>query len=122
MPILDDDGQDKVIRKEKSRAEHISDKIHALCWMGAAASIAHVSDFVNVMSLHNDEVCRPIFYLGATLLVVNAALTIYLVLFLSRVLKIDHTGWSLYCPRIIPAMTGMGICSFFLFTRATWPV
>lgn len=96
--------------------------ILSVCWIGASVCIAYVSDFVNVISLQNDQVCRPIFFVGATLLGINLALTIYLVLYLPRVLRIDHTGWSTYCPRIIPTMTGIGIASFLLITRATWPV
>lgn len=95
---------------------------NTVCWLGASGSIAYVSDFVNVISLQNDKVNRPIFYAGVSLLGINTALTIYLVLYLPRILKIDHTGWSAYCPRVIPTMTGVGIASFFLLTRATWPV
>jgi hypothetical protein len=54
---------------------------------------------------------------------INTALLLYLVVYLPKIKKLsDSSAWSVYCPRVIPTMTGVGIATFFIFVRALWPV
>jgi hypothetical protein len=54
---------------------------------------------------------------------INTALVLYLVVYLPKIKKLsDSSAWSVYCPRVIPTMTGVGISTFLIFVRALWPV
>jgi len=105
----------------KSRSERISEKVHALFWVGGASTVAYLTDMPKVL-LSDDRINRILFDLAVVLLCINTVLTFYLAVYLPKFRKIDSSAWSVYCPRVISTMTIVGIfCGIFLI-RATWPV
>lgn len=98
----------------RTRTEIIGNKIHALIWIAAAVGICYCLDILNII-LENEAISRPHLYLAAICLGVNSVLTFYLC-------WIACVPWDVYCPKVIPAMTGVGLLCAFLMIRAFWPV
>mmetsp|Transcript_10204 Transcript_10204/g.30143 ORF Transcript_10204/g.30143 Transcript_10204/m.30143 type:complete len:196 (-) Transcript_10204:148-735(-) len=91
-------------------------------WMAAAAAVAKYADVFGAM-LHDPRVIRPVFNAALGLLGINAVLTLYLAVYLPRIVGIkDCTAWEAYCPRVIPTITVLGILCGFLLVRSLWPV
>mmetsp|Transcript_7022 Transcript_7022/g.8748 ORF Transcript_7022/g.8748 Transcript_7022/m.8748 type:complete len:166 (-) Transcript_7022:199-696(-) len=106
----------------KSRAERISDKIQAFLWVCAATAVAHYTSTPQTL-LSSPLINRPIFNVAVVLLGINTVLMMYLAVYLPRFRGIKNaSAWEVYCPRVIPIMTGVGIVASFLLIRATWPV
>lgn len=50
---------------------------------------------------------------------------LYLTLYLPRIKGMRDSGpalWSVYCPKVLPAMAATGLATCLVFLRATWPV
>lgn len=106
----------------KSRLEKFSDKLHALLWVGSAISVAHFTDLPKVL-LSDERINRPVFNVAIILFCINSTLMVYLAFYLPRFKGIkDSSAWDVYCPRVIPTMTVIGIIDGLLFIRASWPV
>lgn len=110
----------KSIIRKKSRAERISDKFHALCWVIGAGAVIHTTDFFNVF-LHDEKIHRPTFLLAVICLVLNTTLMLYLTVYLPKIARVT-APWDVYCPRVIPTMTGIGCLCAILLIRASYPV
>ena len=82
---------------------------------------------------------RPLLHIVALLIGMNTVLVAYLTIYVPRVVaaasasssssssSISKTKsmseiWNVYCPRVIPLLTGSGLLAFVLTIRATWPV
>ena len=91
-------------------------------WVLAAFFVAKWTDFFSVV-LTSDRPNRTLLRLAMIGIGINTSLVIYLTIYLPKVKKItDSSAWSVYCPRVIPTMTLVGIVSFLLSLRALWPV
>jgi hypothetical protein len=54
---------------------------------------------------------------------INTVLFLYLLLYLPYVKGLrDSTAWDVYCPRLIPCMTLIGVGIFIVLIRATYPI
>jgi len=105
-----------------SRTKIISDKIHALIWVASAISVANYTDLPHTL-LTSPLIHRPIFNAAITIFIINCILMFYLVVYLPKFKNIKSSGaWDVYCPRVIPTMTFLGVVDCFLFVRCTWPV
>ena len=51
----------------------------------------------------------------------NCVLCFYLTVWLPHVQRID-LEWNVYCPRVIPTMTVLGLTCGFSLIRGLWPV
>jgi hypothetical protein len=48
---------------------------------------------------------------------------LYLTVYLPRVKGLkDSSAWGIYCPKVLPTMAGVGLVSYLVFLRATWPL
>lgn len=52
---------------------------------------------------------------------VNLCITAYLAVYLPYIRRI-HLEWSVYCPRMIPTATIVGVLAALAFVAAFWPV
>lgn len=110
------------IPSQRSRAERLSDKIHALVWMIAAYATAHVTQLPHTL-LTSPRIFRPLFHVSLILFAIDAVLLFYLVAYLPRFRNIKSSAtWDVYCPRVIPAMTVCGVAGSLAMVRACWGV
>ena len=75
---------------------------------------------------------RPLLHIVALLIGMNTVLVAYLTIYVPRVVAASSSSisktkpmseiWNVYCPRVIPLLTGSGLLAFVLTIRATWPV
>ncbi|KAG9404569.1 hypothetical protein AC1031_004772 [Aphanomyces cochlioides] len=106
--------------KAVSRAEWVSTKIHAFLWIVGAASLAYFLDVFRV-AFRDARVHRIYFNIGLVCFGINCCITMYLAVWLPYVKKID-LEWSVYCPRMIPTATVVGLLCALMFTIGLWPV
>ena len=91
-------------------------------WVGSAIAVGQYTSFIETL-LSDPLIIRPLFNLALIGIGINTGLTFYLALYLPRWKGIhDSEAWSIYCPRIIPTMTIIGLIVTFLLIRSTWPV
>ncbi|RHZ28288.1 hypothetical protein DYB31_011591 [Aphanomyces astaci] len=106
--------------KPPSRAEVVSTKIHALMWIVGAGFLLYYLDVLRV-AFRDARVHRVYFNIGLVCFGINACITLYLSIWLPYVKKID-LEWSVYCPRMVPTATVVGIVCALMFTVGLWPV
>lgn len=110
--------------QNRSLAERFQDKLYALGWVITAGVVVWWSGTWNVLR-HPVQAGANLSLLQivALLLGVNTVLMAYLTIYLPKVKGLtDSSAWEVYCPAVIPTMTGLGILAFILAIRATWPV
>lgn len=93
-------------------------------WVVSAALVARWSDFFRVV-LSDSRLYRPPLYAAVVCLGINTVLLLYLTVYLHAVVGLprgDSSVYDVWCPRVIPTMTGLGVLSFLLLIRATFPV
>uniref|UniRef100_A0A7S2N3G7 Uncharacterized protein n=1 Tax=Helicotheca tamesis TaxID=374047 RepID=A0A7S2N3G7_9STRA len=109
-------------QSQKTNAEKISDKIQALGWIIFASLLIHYTNFFSTL-FSDPKIIRPVFHAFLILFSINTILTFYLAIYLPKVKKITNAkAWDVYCPRVIPIMTGCGLGCAFCAIRSTWPV
>lgn len=114
----------------RTRAERATDKLHALAWILAAYLTSSATHFFT--TLWSDErIIRPLFYTAISMFAMNTLLLLYLTTYLPWRFPVDDTFttpantpkfWNVYCPRVIPTMTAMGVIGSLLLVRACFPV
>lgn len=106
-----------------SLAERCVDKGIALVWMSLAVVTqqrCHV--YSTLFSLKETKAIQPLLCVVALLLGIQVVLALYLIVYLPFWKRLDSSAWSVYCPRVIPTATALGIVSIVLLVRACWPV
>ncbi|TMW64367.1 hypothetical protein Poli38472_012989 [Pythium oligandrum] len=118
------DGESDALKKRmKTRslqAAAWSTKMHALLWILAAASVAYAIDFFHVI-FNDPRIKTGFFQVGLVCFGVNLCITCYLAIYLPYIKRIT-LEWSVYCPRMIPTATIVGVVASFCFVCAFWPV
>lgn len=104
----------------KQLVSRISAKLHAVFWVLLAAFVAARTDLFVVL-FSDERVSR--FWLDVALLCagVNACLGLYLTVYLPYIAKIT-LSWGVYCPRVIPTITGVGCALLLSLVCALWHV
>ena len=91
-------------------------------WVIAAGLLAKFTNFFQII-LSDGRVLKVVLYPAVVCLGINTVLLLYLTVYLPKLKSIkDSTAWDVYCPRVVPTMTGLGVLSALLLIRATWPV
>jgi uncharacterized membrane-anchored protein YitT (DUF2179 family) len=109
-------------QQQHTRSDRISDKLYAVGWMAVALLVARWTDFFHVL-LSSDRINRPILYIAIAGLGINTVLSLYLIVYLPKIVKLtDSSAWDVYCPRVVPTMCVVGVCCAIFLIRATWPV
>ncbi|KAH9104546.1 hypothetical protein LEN26_015008 [Aphanomyces euteiches] len=112
--------KERMQEKSVSRAEWVSTKIHAVLWIVGAASLAYFLDVFRV-AFRDARVHRIYFNIGLVCFGINCCITMYLAVWLPYVKKIN-LEWSVYCPRMIPTATVVGLLCALMLTIGLWPV
>lgn len=99
-------------RNRKEMQERIATKMHAVMWVVLAGLSLHWTDAINVI-FNSDDVSRVWLDLAVAGCAVNSCIAFYLTLYLPKIAKID-LPWEVYCPRMIPTATGVGVATYFL--------
>lgn len=136
-------GQEVEVEEEESkkqtveRLEQITTKIHALFWVLSALFLGYYLDIFSV-ALNHHKVDRYVLFLLFFLIVdlfpsriflnlaagtfmANLCIIIYLTIWLPMIQKVT-IPWDIYCPRMIPTATFLGIVCMFSLVMAFWPV
>ncbi|CAM9671259.1 unnamed protein product [Chrysoparadoxa australica] len=107
-------------RQRSQLAERVSTKMHALIWVVIGGAVMYRTDFFNVL-LHDDRVDRYWFNIATATFTINCVIMFYLSVWLPGVQRVK-VPWSIYCPRMIPAATVIGIICGVTLTLALWSV
>ena len=104
-------------------ADRITDKVIALIWVAASVIVFHYSHTSSVLFDSDSAAVRPLLQIAAVGFGVNTVLTAYLTLYLPLAKGLNSSDvWPVYCPRVIPTMTVVAICTGIVLMRAVWPV
>ena len=121
VPTTEEDSKAAANKKRRSEAaENIATKIQALAWVATGVFVAYQTDLPFVMLSHPD-VNRFWFNIAASCFTMNTVLCAYLTLWLPYVQRVT-TEWAVYCPRVIPTMTAIGVVCGISLIRGLWPV
>jgi hypothetical protein len=109
---------------DRSLAERFQDKLLALAWVVTASIVCWWSGTFSVIRHPAQSKANVgLLQVVAVLVGVNTILLLYLTVYLPRFKGLtDSSAWEVYCPAVIPSMTGAGVLAFLLAVRATWPV
>ena len=108
VPTEEEESKRAAAKKRRSdAAEMISTKIQALAWVATGIFVAYQTDLPAVI-LSDPDVNRFWFNIAATCFTMNTVLCAYLTIWLPYIQRVT-TEWSVYCPRVIPTMTGIGV-------------
>ena len=108
--------------KKNDLSHHQQHPTRTVAWIAVALLVARWTQFFRTL-LHDERIVKSLLYLAVTCLGINTVLLLYLTVYLPRVKNItDQAAWDVYCPRIVPTMTVVGIVCGILLIRATWPV
>ena len=98
------------------------EKIFEVAWVILAILVARWTSFFTTI-WSGEKANRGLIRLAAVGFGINAVLFLYLSVYLPRVKGlVNSSAWSVYCPRVIPSMTGVGVLTILILIRATWPV
>ncbi|KAJ1461196.1 hypothetical protein M885DRAFT_508047 [Pelagophyceae sp. CCMP2097] len=114
-------ASEKVRRSQRSEAaERVAVKIQALAWVILGAFVLVKVDVAFVL-LQDANVDRFWLNIAVLCFAVNCVLCAYLTVWLPYVQRVQ-LEWSVFCPRVIPAMTAFAVVCGFGLLRGLWPV
>ncbi|KAF1778783.1 hypothetical protein GQ600_10430 [Phytophthora cactorum] len=123
----DDDGSDSENEQHShsrvSRSQQAalwSTRLHAFLWVAAAGLVAYGTDFFRVI-FTDPRVKRGFFQVALVCTGINICITAYLAVYLPYIKRIK-LEWSVYCPRMIPTATIVGVVAAFCYICAFWPI
>ncbi|KAF4046234.1 hypothetical protein GN244_ATG01338 [Phytophthora infestans] len=97
-----------------------STRLHAFLWIAAAGLLIYGTDFFRVI-FTDPRVKRGFFQVALVCTGVNTCITVYLAVYLPYIKRIK-LEWSVYCPRMIPTATIVGVVATFCYICAFWPI
>jgi hypothetical protein len=89
-------------------------------WIFIAVLVAYYTQIFKV-AVVDDRVGRIPLQLALACLACNLVIMLYLCLWLPLIQRIN-IPWEIYCPRLIPISSGLGVGSFLLFVIAFWSI
>lgn len=116
----DGDQQSHLHVSRSQQAVLWSTKLHAFLWVATAGLVAYGTDFFHVI-FTDARINREFFQVALICTGINICITVYLALYLPYIKRID-LEWSVYCPRMIPSATIVGVLATFCYLCAFWPV
>ena len=110
--------------QRRTLAERFSDKLFAAAWVSVAAAVAYWANVWHVLTAPADSPANhALLQLAAICVGINTVLFLYLIVYLPYIKGLtDSSAWDVYCPRVIPTATAVGVLCSLLLIRATWPV
>lgn len=107
----------------RSLSDRCIDKVIALVWVTLAYAThqgCHVSQ--TLFNTKESHAIQPLLHIVACLLGIQVVLATYLIVYLPYCKQLDSSAWPVYCPRIIPMASVVGVVTVLLLVRACWPV
>ena len=110
----DEENEAEDVKKRQSdRIERITAKLHALFWVATSATLAYQLDMLGLI-MRGQQVGQISLRIGILSLVASITIILYLTIWLPVVMK-NNIPWDIYCPRMIPSATFLGILSIVSF-------
>lgn len=103
-------------------SERFFDKVIAAVWVLIAVLVARSTKFWSTVLSSSSKANHALLQVFYLILGINTVLLLYLTIYLPRVKKLDSSAWDVYCPRVIPTMSFLGVVQFLVLIRAVWPV
>mmetsp|Transcript_8211 Transcript_8211/g.23354 ORF Transcript_8211/g.23354 Transcript_8211/m.23354 type:complete len:167 (-) Transcript_8211:189-689(-) len=125
--------EDPDLEEQKKRRDElvdkISTKIQAAAWVTGAGAMTYFTDLPRKL-VEDERVDRLFLNISIVCLMINCCLMAYLTIyvpFLERRMTKEQgqpvtLRWEIYCPRMIPTMTVLGIAVLITGIQAIWPV
>ena len=121
-PPLNSSDSNNNSTSTRSRGERLEDKCMALGWVIVAILLAKWTDFFGVL-WKNETLNRSLLKISLGGYLVATLLFLYLTVYLPRVKGLsDPSVWGVYCPKVFPAMCGIGVLAYLVLVRALWPL
>lgn len=109
-------------RNSRSFSDRLTDKIVATLWVVTAALVFRYTKTWHVLFATDSPAIHSLLILVMIGCGINTVLVAYLLLYLPYGKGLtDSSAWEVYCPRIIPTMTFVGVVSLLLLIRAVYP-
>lgn len=120
VPTQTEEEEKRNKKKRSETAEHIATKIQALAWVTVGGLVVYQTELPWKL-VYEPKVHRAWITFAAACFGLNCVLCFYLTVWLPYVRRV-FIEWSVYCPRVIPAMTVTGIACGFGLIRGLWPL
>ena len=121
VPTEDASANRAAAKQRRSElAERVATKIQAAAWVAAGAFVSYQTDLPTVL-LSGADTNRFWCDVAAACFAANCVLCFYLTVWLPHVQRID-LEWNVYCPRVIPTMSAVGVACGICLIRGLWPV
>lgn len=123
VPTSSDQADANAEQAKKIRTktlDQVSAKVHALFWVATAIALIFYLDIGNVV-LNDVRVNRVALNLAVFSFFSNVTICLYLIFWLPYVKK-NTLPWEVFCPRMIPTATALGLTCIISAILAMWPV
>ena len=107
-------------KNRNKKLDQISSKVHALIWVAIAIALVIRLDVWNVV-LNDPRVNRVALNLSVFSFAANVTICLYLTFWLPFVKK-NNLPWEVFCPRMIPTATALGLTCMGSSIIAMWSV
>mgnify|MGYP005993468945 CR=1 FL=1 len=118
--LNNDNDTDQTKKIKNKTMDQITAKVHALFWVALAIALVVYLDVRNVV-LNDNRVNRLALNLAVFSFAANVTICLYLTFWLPFVKKIT-LPWEIYCPRMIPTATALGLTCMMTSIVAMWSV
>ena len=129
LPLQDEDhdndeaeAEEGIVSAEERkarRAERVSVKLHALLWLAASGVAVYASDFIPLLTASLRDGSNISLHAALICLSANLLIMLYLTLYLPLIKRVT-LPWEVYCPRLIPISTALGLLTFLFLIIAFW--
>mmetsp|Transcript_16788 Transcript_16788/g.24317 ORF Transcript_16788/g.24317 Transcript_16788/m.24317 type:complete len:166 (-) Transcript_16788:436-933(-) len=119
----------------RSRTERLADKLYAILWILLSVVVSRFTKFWTVLFHPDERVNKSVLHCAFLTFGINTILLAYLIVYLPKIKGLKDSSssnnsssngskalWDVYCPRVVPTMTAVGLVSALCFVRAVWPV
>ena len=122
VPSSDQSDKDAAEEKKEraKKLEVISSKMHALFWVILSIMLIVYLDIWKVI-MNDTRINRIALNLAVFTFAANIVICLYLTFWLPFVKKVT-LPWEIYCPRMIPTATALGLLCMASSIIAMWPV
>ncbi|GAX23831.1 hypothetical protein FisN_20Hh033 [Fistulifera solaris] len=117
-----DDTSSSELAPPRSLSDRCMDKGIALLWFFLAFITHHKCHVSTTLFSKDSHALQKLLQVVALLLGVQVVLATYLCVYLPYFKQLDSSAWPVYCPRVIPTASGLGVLMVVLLIRACWPV
>ncbi|CAN0133360.1 unnamed protein product, partial [Phaeothamnion confervicola] len=112
--------EDERKKRQSQLAERISNKLQAAFCTFAGFGLAYKTNFVPIL-MEDKRVNRFWFNIAVACFTINTMIMLYLTIWLPKVQRVQ-ASWNVYCPRMIPAATVIGLICAVTLNLALWNV